>query len=524
MQRRTMLVLAGVGAALVVAVPVGAFGLLAVTTHDAPERASLGAEPAASGGRGSAEGTWTVADVPTNFVGYRVRERLGPVAAPSDAVGRTSQVEGTATIAGTQLTALDMRVDMASLDSDSDRRDDFVRDEALETGRFPTAELHLIAPVTIGAPRDLHDVVDLSVPGDLTLRDVTHEVTFDVQARWNGPTIQAAGSTRIQRSDYDIDVSSRAGFNIDEEGTIEFELTFSPQGAAVDTPPPTLVDNPATPTDEGEVQPPCQSDDTSLTLDPPVLVSGSEPDADTGQFAIVSGAGNLTTVQTTHGLTGGVSWSPDGSHFVYSSSASLQEPRTLAIAGRGGGAPTPLPGLRHVAQPDWGPDGQILFVQTNQEANDSDIWVTDTQGLDPHVRAETPGIDADPRWSPNGRTVVFTTVDGSNNQEVVLVDSDGRHLRTVAGGPGYEYAPSFTPDGERVLFVRDGSIFVIGIDGEGERQLTDGPSDTNPTLSPDGDQIAFLRKRSLFVAGADGAGPACVVTNQSFDGGPRWHP
>jgi Tol biopolymer transport system component len=104
------------------------------------------------------------------------------------------------------------------------------------------------------------------------------------------------------------------------------------------------------------------------------------------------------------------------------------------------------------------------------------------------------------------------------------VGRDGRGLRTVVGGPGYEYTPSFTPDGAEVLFVRDGSIFVLALDGDDERRLTDGPSDINPAMSPDGDQLAFLRKGSLYVADADGSEPACVVTHQSIGGGPRWRP
>jgi hypothetical protein len=74
--------------------PLGAYGFVALSSRDAPEPAALGAPPEASGGGpASAEGTWVVADVATNFAGYRVRERLGPVAAPSDAVARTDQVQ-----------------------------------------------------------------------------------------------------------------------------------------------------------------------------------------------------------------------------------------------------------------------------------------------------------------------------------------------------------------------------------------------------------------------------------------------
>jgi polyisoprenoid-binding protein YceI len=525
MRRRTVLLLAGVGA-VVVGVPLGAYGLVALSNRNAPEPAALGAPPEASGGgRATAEGTWVVADAATNFFGYRVRERLGPVAAPSDAVARTDQVEGTAILRAGELTALDVTVDLASLTSDSPRRDDFVSGEALDVDEFPTGELHLVDAVEIEAfdPAEPHDVVELAVPAELTLRGETHEIVFDVQARWNGPTIQAAGSTEIQRSDYGIDVSSRAGFNIAEEGTIEFELTFASEQAAIGTSPPTLIDNPATISDEGEFLPPCQSDDTELRLDRPVLVTGSGLDGDSTNVELVSGAQQVAPVVISHGLTGGAAWSPDGSQIVYSSSTNVEDPRTLSVVAATGGVPTPLPGLSDATHPDWGPDGRIVFVQ-HTGGDHSDIWVVEPDGSGARVLAETPGLDTDPRWSPDGESVVFVTVDGEQNQDVVVVGSDGRGLRALVGTPAYEYAPSFTPDGREVLFVRDGSIFAVGVDGDDERQLTDGPSDANPEMSSDGRRLAFLRMGSLYVAAPDGSQPACVVTNQAIGGGPRWHP
>jgi TolB protein len=150
--------------------------------------------------------------------------------------------------------------------------------------------------------------------------------------------------------------------------------------------------------------------------------------------------------------------------------------------------------------------------------------VADRDGSNAGRLVETPGVDSDPRWSPDGRAVIFTTAAGASNQDVVLIDVDDPELETLADGPGYEYAPSFTPDGDEVLFVRDGSVFAIGLDGSHERRLTDGPSDVNPETSPDGRRLAFIHDGSLFVAAADGSSPTCVMTNQSISGGPRWRP
>jgi polyisoprenoid-binding protein YceI len=510
--RRRRILLVAVGATVAVA----GYGALVLVSGDAPERAELGAAPADDDGAHRLEGVWVVADGPASYVGYRVRERLGPVAAPSDAVGRTGAVEGSARIEAGELTELEVVVEMAGLDSGSSARDDFVRDEALDVEQFPTAALRLDAAVPLGdVARGA--VVDLSVPAELTLRDETHRVDLAVQARWNGSTIQAAGSTTIRRSDYGIDVSSRAGFNIDEQGTIEFELTFSAEGAPVDAPPSTITDPGVVPTEEGERRPPC-SGAPDLTLDRPLLVA---TDDETGRARIetVAGAGAPTPIHEDAGLTGGVSWAQDGERVVFSSLAADEAPRTLSTAAADGSGLMPVPGLSDVTHPDWGPAGLIAFVRWTGE--DSDIWVVAPDGSAARRLVATPGIDADPRWSPDGRSILFTTATERDNQDIVTVDADGGDLRTVAGGSGYEYAPSFGPDGD-VLFVRDGSVMAVDPDGA-ERQLTDGPSDTNPELSPDGRHLALLREGSLFVS-TDGADPVCVATGRALTGGPRWRP
>jgi len=56
----------------------------------------------ATGSSGPAGGRWSVAS--GSQVGYRVREQLAFLAAESDAVGRTSQVTGAATLAGSKVT------------------------------------------------------------------------------------------------------------------------------------------------------------------------------------------------------------------------------------------------------------------------------------------------------------------------------------------------------------------------------------------------------------------------------------
>ena len=71
-------------------------------------------------------GTWTVAA--HSVAGYRVREQLAFLQAPSDAVGRTSQITGSATITGSgtalAVSAANFTVNVQSLTSDQQMRDE----------------------------------------------------------------------------------------------------------------------------------------------------------------------------------------------------------------------------------------------------------------------------------------------------------------------------------------------------------------------------------------------------------------
>ena len=190
------------------------------------------------------DGDWVVV-ADGGFVGYRIRERLGPLPAPSDAVGRTDSVVGTATIRGDRLTHLEIVVDMTSLRSDVEGRDDLLRTEALETSRFPEARFALSEPVDL-PDVEIGDVVTLQIAGELTLHGQTSHVVIELQARWDGPSIQVAGSAPIRRADFDISVDGLPGFRIDNSGIFEVQLALVPAGSNVAPTASTIVDNPAT--------------------------------------------------------------------------------------------------------------------------------------------------------------------------------------------------------------------------------------------------------------------------------------
>ena len=231
--RTIALVAAG---AIVILVAIG-YLLLGVFGGSVPAEVALSSVSAgvtASGDPGEAAGTWVVdaasgslADGTSSFAGYRIEEQLSGVGA-HEAVGRTQSVTGTMTVSDTQVTTLDVTVEMTTLQSDDDRRDAQLRQRGLETDSFPTATFTLTEPIEVGKTPKVGATVDATAVGQLTLHGVTQQVSVPVQARWTGERIEVAGSLDVALADHQIEPP--VGFlvlSIADHGTIEFHLLFT---------------------------------------------------------------------------------------------------------------------------------------------------------------------------------------------------------------------------------------------------------------------------------------------------------
>jgi polyisoprenoid-binding protein YceI len=214
----------------------GIYGIFAlVTGGDAPPPVALpsatppsGAASGAAAPAGDPDGAWTV-DASSSFVGYRVREQLATLPAPSDAVGRTSAVTGTLTIDGLRITSVEVTADLTQLRSDESRRDDRIRSSGLETDAFPEASFVLTEPIAFDAEPADGETVEATATGDLTLHGVTRSVQIPIQARRTGDTIEVVGSLEIDFADHDIVAPNFGGFvTVEDHGTIELQLTFVP--------------------------------------------------------------------------------------------------------------------------------------------------------------------------------------------------------------------------------------------------------------------------------------------------------
>jgi polyisoprenoid-binding protein YceI len=219
--------------ALVVVVVLLALGVGALfwfaLRSDAPPEAALpdrGGSTTSAVGGATPDGTWVVAPGDDVFVGYRVTEVL--TAVRQESAGRTGAVEGTMTVDGATIGSAEVTADVTQLRSDRERRDRRLRTDGLETDRFPTATFTLTTPIELEPPVEPGSEVRAVARGDLTLHGVTREVEITLDARWNGDTIDVAGSLPVEFSDFDIDPPNIGGFvQVEDHGTLELQLTFS---------------------------------------------------------------------------------------------------------------------------------------------------------------------------------------------------------------------------------------------------------------------------------------------------------
>jgi polyisoprenoid-binding protein YceI len=217
--------------------PTPAASTPAAATPDASESSSPSGAPAtddATAPTGSLDGMWNVdpsigsfSDFSSAFVGYRVQEELANIGAAT-AVGRTPNVTGSLTFDGTTVSAAAFTADLTTLQSDEDRRDGQLRNQALETARYPTATFTLTEPIELAAAPADGEVVTATATGDLTIHGVTKSVSIPIEAKRSGDVVTVTGSTEILFSDYGM--SSPRSFmvlSIADSGTMEFQLQLT---------------------------------------------------------------------------------------------------------------------------------------------------------------------------------------------------------------------------------------------------------------------------------------------------------
>ncbi|HYV59682.1 MAG TPA: YceI family protein [Acidimicrobiia bacterium] len=179
-------------------------------------------------GGGKLDGTYRVAPGDANsFVGYRVQEQLVGGAIDQTATGRTSDITGSFDISGTTVRDVSVTADLRTLTSDRSQRDNVIKDQGLESNRFPEAKFVLTSPIEEPKLPSAGETVRTTATGDFTLHGVTKHVQIPVEGRWDGRDVQVVGRLHIVFADYGIQSPrSPVVASIDNQGDMEFQIFF----------------------------------------------------------------------------------------------------------------------------------------------------------------------------------------------------------------------------------------------------------------------------------------------------------
>ena len=233
MTKRTKTIIA-VAVSVVVLVVGGPWVYINLMKDDAPDELSLESTtdtssaiaPTSTSGStttNDVSGTWTIAQ--DSVVGYRVKEVL--FGQDTEGVGRTSQVTGSLTIADSAVTTADFTVDMASIESDSGKRDSQFRGRIMDTTAYPTATFTLTSPITFPDTALNGTAFTVEATGDLSLRGTSKSVTFPLEAELTNGAVRVAGKINIVFADWSIPNPGFGGITTEDNGDLEFLLTFT---------------------------------------------------------------------------------------------------------------------------------------------------------------------------------------------------------------------------------------------------------------------------------------------------------
>ncbi|TVQ37516.1 MAG: YceI family protein [Spirochaetaceae bacterium] len=147
-------------------------------------------------------------------------------------VGSTDQIDGSLALGlGGTVEIGEFVINLRNIRTDDEMRDRTIRTMILETNRDEFEFSTFVPTAVAGVPSSfgVGDTLELMVTGDLTVRDVTAQVTFDMTLRiQTEDRIEGTASTVILWDDFDITIPYVGGnsFVASVEDQVELRMEF----------------------------------------------------------------------------------------------------------------------------------------------------------------------------------------------------------------------------------------------------------------------------------------------------------
>jgi len=204
---------------------------LATTSPAIPKNLATATTGAASGATSKAGDPLTFRIIPDRSeAAYFADEKLASLPLPSKAKGTTKDIAGEFHLAadGFDLDPAKpskFTVNLKTLKSDKDKRDQRVQNLALETGKFGTATFTASKVTGFDESIAAGQEQTLQLTGTLDLHGVQKEITWEVKARREGSVITGLATVTFKFADFNIPVPNIAGFvSVQDEVTLQVQI------------------------------------------------------------------------------------------------------------------------------------------------------------------------------------------------------------------------------------------------------------------------------------------------------------
>jgi polyisoprenoid-binding protein YceI len=184
---------------------------------------------------GSADtlGTRWVVSAGSSEARYLVREQLAGFDFPNDAVGKTDAVTGAIVVTGDGTVVSEQsefRVRLATLATDNERRDGYVKTRTLEVEQYPEAVLVPNRFLGLPGPFPESGTLTFQLEGDLTLHGVTRPTVWEVTAEFGAGAISGLATTAFQFDIFGVAVPRVARvLSVDDNIRLELEFRLVPE-------------------------------------------------------------------------------------------------------------------------------------------------------------------------------------------------------------------------------------------------------------------------------------------------------
>ena len=227
---RTIFAPAAVSTAVPVAPTIAAPTQAPAQPTEPPAATQAAAQPTAAAPAAGSAAVYRI-DAAQSEARYEVGETFFQGNRFNLAVGRTKGIAGEVLVdfanpANSQIGPIVINV--SQLTSDEGRRDNYIRNNALQSSQYPEATFKPTKVEGLPASAKPGDQLTLKVTGDLTVKQTTKPVTFDVTLQADQNMLTGTAAAEIVLSDFDAGPIQLAMLQTEDKAKLVFEFVALP--------------------------------------------------------------------------------------------------------------------------------------------------------------------------------------------------------------------------------------------------------------------------------------------------------